>query len=169
MNQVETLREIALSRAMDHQMNEIVRAAGRLAALLRGGTMRENQLRNVLDVSLHTESLELIGNYIRYQIGRGAEWQRKNFGEELITALGDGGVVHGAAQKAVEQALHDLERARQEGKLGDAPLPSREELMKEAHIRLARLFLGYLNRWFLYADRRRAWDKIKPMIKEAAA
>ncbi len=127
--------------------------------------MRENQLRNVLDVALHTESIEVIGNYIRYQIGRGGGWKFGNFGENVIAALGDGGPVHRIAQRAAGEAHKTLQEAERANKLDEATLPDPADLETEARIQLTRLFLGYLNRWFLYADRDRAWDKIGPLVK----
>jgi hypothetical protein len=162
MSQVDTLREIALSREIDRQLDTIVQVAGSLAAQLKGSSMRENQLRNVLDVSLHTESIEVVGNYIRYQIGRGGSWKSSNFGENVIAALGDGGPVQGAARKVAYETHKTLRGAKT---LGEAELPEPADLEREARVLLTRLFLGYLNRWFLYADREKTWDKIGPMVK----
>jgi len=165
MSQVNTLKEIALSRAIDGQLNDIVQAAGKLAGQLQNSGMRENQLRNALNVALHTDSMEVVGNFIRYQIGRGRDWQTNNFGENVIAALGSGGTVHKAAKKAASEALEHLQAAENDGKLGGETLPSAEEMTSEAHVRLSRLFLGYLNRWYLYADREKAWSKIAPLLK----
>lgn len=163
MSQVDTLKEIALSREIDRQLDAIVQVAGGLAAQLKGSSMRENQLRNVLDVALHTESIEVVGNYIRYQIGRGGSWKSGNFGENVIAALGDDGQVHRVAKKAADEAHKALTQAQK--KLGTEALPDPADLTKEARVHLTRLFLGYLNRWFLYADREKAWDKIGPLVK----
>jgi hypothetical protein len=165
MSQVNTLKEIALSRAIDGQLNEIVQKAGKLAAQLQGSSMRENQLRNVLEVALHTESIEVVGNFIRYQIGRGSGWKTGNFGENVITALDAKGPVYQHARNAASAVIRQMEEAKIQGKLGQEPLPDRAVLIQEAHIKLTRLFLGYLNRWFLYADREKAWGKIEPMLK----
>lgn len=162
MSQDDTLREIALSREIDRQLDTIVQVAGSLAAQLKGSSMRENQLRNVLDVALHTDSIEVVGNYIRYQIGRGGSWKSGNFGENVIAALGDGGQVHRVAKKAAHRAHNKLQEAQ---KPGEMKLPELAELEKEARVKLTRLFLGYLNRWFLYADRDKAWEKITPLVK----
>ena len=172
MSQVNTLKEIALSRAIDGQLNGIVQKAGGVVTQLQNSGMRENQLRNVLDVALHTESIEVVGNYIRYQIGRGGGWKTGNFGENIIAVLDAGGPVYQSAKDAADAALDQMEEAKKQGKLGQETLPDRATMVNEAHIKLARLFLGYLNRWFLYADREKAWGKIEPMLKskqEAAA
>ncbi len=165
MSQVDTLKEIALSREIDRQLDTIVQVAGSLAAQLKGSTMRENQLRNVLDVALHTDSIEVVGNYIRYQIGRGGSWKSGNFGENVITALGDGGQVHRIAKTVASGAYKTLQEAEVANKLGKGTLPESKDLEREARVQLTRLFLGYLNRWFLYADRDKAWDKIGPLVK----
>lgn len=165
MSQVDTLREIALSREIDRQLDTIVQVAGSLAAQLQGSSMRENQLRNVLDVALHTESIEVVGNYIRYQIGRGGSWKSGNFGENVVAALGDNGHVQRVAKKAASGALNKLNEAQADNKLGEEALPELAELERDARVQLTRLFLGYLNRWFLYADREKTWDKIGPMVK----
>ena len=165
MSQIDTLRKNALSREIDQQLDAIVQVAGSLAAQLQGSSMRENQLRNVLDVALHTESIEVVGNYIRYQIGRGGSWKSGNFGENVIAALGDSGHVQRVAKKAANGALSKLNEAQADNKLGKEALPELAKLEREARVQLTRLFLGYLNRWFLYADREKAWDKIGPMVK----
>lgn len=169
MSQVNTLREIALSRAIDGQLDKIVQDAGTLARQLQGSGMRENQLRNALNVALHTNSMEVVGNYIRYQIGRGRDWQNNDFGENVITALGHRGSVHQAATAAASEAREQLQEAQKTGKLGEDPLPDQAELVEEAQLKLSRLFLGYLNRWFLYADRQKAWDKIEPLLRREEA
>lgn len=165
MSRVDTLREIALSREIDRQLDAIVQVAGSLAVQLQGSSMRENQLRNVLDVALHTESVEVVGNYIRYQIGRGGSWKSGNFGESVISALGHGGQVQRIANKAAQKAHKTLKEAQNAGKLGNEALPDMADLANEARVQMTRLFLGYLNRWFLYADREKAWDKIAPLVK----
>lgn len=172
MSQVDTLREIALSREIDRQLDTIVQVAGSLAAQLKDSSMRENQLRNVLDVALHTDSIEVVGNYIRYQIGRGGSWKSGNFGENVIAVLGDGGPVHRIAKRAAGEAHKTLQEAEAANKLDKAVLPKLTVLEAEARVQLTRLFLGYLNRWFLYADRDKAWDKIGPLVtieEEASA
>ncbi len=147
--------EMALHKAVDHQLDAIVQAAVRVAKLLEGGAMRENQLRNVLDTALNTTSLELVANFIRYQIGRSSDWQRNNFGEEVIAALGKGGPVDLAAALAAQEVA---------GKSDDSALSDVHR--RHAHLLLARRFLGELNRAFLYADRTRSWKALTPILEQ---
>lgn len=148
--------EMALHKAVDQQLDTIVQAAVRVACLLENGTMRQNQLRNVLNTALNTESLELLANFIRYQIGRSSAWQQKNFGEELIAALHQNGAVGQAAVRAVQDK-------RVIAVLGEQA--TTDEIRHRAHIILARRFLGELNRAFAYADARGGWQNLKPILE----
>lgn len=152
--------EMAINRAVDVQLDAIVQVAVRLAARLKDSRMRENQLRNVLDTALHTESLELVANFIRYQIGRGRDWQHNDFGEALIATFAQGGVIHQVTKRI--EAL--VQREIQEGGLALPAGAINDETRRAIRMKLARRLLAEMNRAFLFADRTGGWDKLQPVL-----
>ena len=78
--------QLALERAIDRHLDTLVRAAGRTVSLLHDDqAMRENQMRNVVDVAMTTQSLDVVTNFIRYQMGRSAgnrAWLHNDFGQK---------------------------------------------------------------------------------------
>ena len=165
MSQVTVLRELALNRAIDDQLDGIVRGAGSLAILLKGSDMGKSQLRNALNASLQTGSVEVVNNFIRYQISREKGWRENGFGEQVIAALGHGQVVHKGAMSAAKSATEHLEHAVKEGRLAQDELPSVEYLAQVAYVRLTRLFLGYLNRWYL-VGKEGHWQDVASIVPE---
>lgn len=158
MNEEQISLEMALHKAVDQQLDAMVQAAVRVTKLLQGSAMRQSQLRNVLNTALNTESLELVANFIRYQIGRSSAWQQANFGEELIAALHEKGAVgQAAARVAQNQKVRNA--------LGEQMTAA--EVQRRAHVLLARRFLGELNRAFAYADGQSGWANLNPLLGNA--
>lgn len=155
MNEEQIFLEMALHKAVDQQLDAMVQAAVRVTQLLKGSAMRQSQLRNVLNTALNTESLELVANFIRYQIGRSSAWQQANFGEELIAALHEKGAVGQAA-------MHVAHDPRVQQALGTQM--STADVQHRAHVLLARRFLGELNRAFAYADSQGGWANLNPIL-----
>lgn len=153
--------EMRLHKAVDRQMDHIVQVAVKLVKLLKGSAIRNNQLRNLLDTALNTDSLELVANFIRYQIGRSnkdKEWQYENFGEKLIAVLGRGGSVDQAAKTVAEEVLKSKDIQT-----------TLENVQSRARVMIARRFLGELYRAFLYADRTGNWKNLEPILETSAA
>jgi len=144
----EVRRNLAFERAIGKELDSIVRAAAKTVQLLapaRASEMRENQIRNVLSVAVETSSVEVITNFIRYQMGRssqGKTWLYNNFGQAVIADI-EGPV--GEAAKRVAREIGD---------------PDEQEACRRAHIRLTRLYLGYLNRCFYYGDKTERWGDL---------
>jgi hypothetical protein len=149
---------LLLERAIDRRLDRLLRAAGRQVCLLRDDrTMRENQIRNVLDVALSKPSLDVVTNFIRYQMGRSGgnqAWLHNNFGQKVVEDIERGVVPELAAEVAGEVSR-------------EVPEADRNEVAREARLRLVRLYLGYLNRWFYYGFRTQRWDDIAAATKEA--
>lgn len=154
----QTALEMAQNRAIDEQLDFVVQAAVRVASKLKGSNMRENQLRNVLDTALHTESVETVANFIRYQIGRGRDWRHGNFGEEMIAALGTGGAIDRVTAVVVQEVRE------QAATLGAADGFNEKDTRRQVRMKLVRRFLGELNRAFLYAERTKQWAHLKPLL-----
>jgi hypothetical protein len=143
-------QELALDQAINAQLNDLVKQANQTAAVLRNDTrLEENQLRNLVNVALESGSVEVVVNFIRYQIGRsGNAWgtREDDFGHMVIQDLR--GRVHELAEKAVET-------------LRGKDIPVDEALRDEAYVRLMQLYLGYLNRVFYYAKKTKSFDRLK--------
>ena len=135
-------RAFRLKREIDRVTDDLVGVAKKLVdekltvteagrTKLDAGGLREAQLRNVINVAGSTESVELVKNFIRYQIGRqGGGWRHRGFGEALIERIEK--EIAGLAERVAREAQTEVE---------------------PAYIQLVRLFLGYLNRYFVYLDK----------------
>ena len=129
---------LAARRAIDRQMDRLICAAAKAVSKLKGTDMKENQIRNLVNVACATESMEAVTNFIRYQIGRfPRNWTE--FGKTVIADIQTGAVKD--ALDAVREAVSgvDLVWARAE---------------------LTGLYLGYLNRSFVYASKSNDWQNL---------
>ena len=157
---VTTMRmQLALERAIDRQLDEVVRTAGRTVSLLHDDrAMRENQIRNVVDVALATQSLDVVTNFIRYQMGRSGgnqAWLHNNFGQKVVQDLENS---EGVVQRLLATVTEEVHRQVQEA--------DEAEVRHEAQLRLVRLYLGYLNRWFYYGSKTRRWEDITTATRD---
>jgi hypothetical protein len=154
-NESTVLRtRLLMDRLIDKRLDEIVREAGKRVLRLKGDQMmRENQIRNVVDVAMSTESLAVVANFIRYQIGRSGgnrAWLHDGFGFAVIQDVETKeGIVYRLATEITDQ----LRKA-----VGGS---DRNAVFQECRVHLVRKYLSYLNRWFYYADRTEAWDDIE--------
>jgi len=116
--------------------------------------MEENQIRNVLDVAVESNHIEVVKNFIRYQIGRskiGEKWQYGDFGEKVIEEI-EKGIVKKCAESASQKALEEI--------IGRNGSSDQEYLNDMAYARLTALYLAYLNRAFYYCKKGNGWDKL---------
>lgn len=132
-------RELLLQQAIERRLDELVRLANQIAAMLEKSSMEKSQLRNLLNVATTTSSPEVVINFIRYQIAReGDKWgkDQNSFGHTLIKHL----------RKEVK------EWAKIVAQEVNAHMPNEpsDALDSAAYIQLIRLFIGYLNRAFYY-------------------
>jgi len=132
---MQTVRQmLALKRAIDQRLNPLVRRATNLVTnsqiAATSNKMQKNQFDNVLAVATETGSVEVVKNFIRYQIGRKDDrgWRDGGFGLGLVGEI-DGWLA--------EQA-QEIGRA-QEGVDADV-----------AWIELVRLYIGYLRRDWVF-------------------
>jgi len=157
---VTTMRmQLALERAIDGQLDEVVRTAGRTVSLLHDEpAMRENQKRNVVDVALSTQSLDVVTNFIRYQMGRSGgnqAWRHHDFGQRVVQELeSPEGVVHRLLTTVTAKVQQQVQEADE------------AEIRREAQLRLVRLYLGYLNRWFYYGSKTGLWADITTATRD---
>lgn len=166
MNEQEELKEIVelrtqltLENAIDRHLNEVVRTAGGRVHLLHDDrAMRGSQIRNVLDVAMSTQGLDVVTNFIRYQMGRSGgnqAWLHSNFGQEVVQDIeSQDGIIQRLANEVVNEVCRNV------------PEANPNDVACEARLRLVRLYLGYLNRWFYYGANTRRWNDIKAATKE---
>lgn len=132
-------RELLLQQAIERRLDELVRLANQITAMLEKSSMEKSQLRNLLNVATTTSSPEVVINFIRYQIAReGDKWgkDQNSFGHTLIKHLREE-VKEWAKIVAQEVKAH-------------MPNEPSDALDSTAYIQLIRLFIGYLNRAFYY-------------------
>jgi hypothetical protein len=132
-------KELAINQAIDAQMNKILKSMnetmGRPGAFPNG--LENAQLQNLLGVTRETGSVEVVKNYIRYQVGRQKKtWgytgpDKKTFGDQLI------------------EELDKLEKIAQ-GIVNDDKIRGGQEDLDRVWMRLTQLYLGNLNRYFRY-------------------
>lgn len=161
MPETNISRELALQEAIRAQMAPIVQAATRTATLLQNSGMDKNQIRNVLNVAEESESVAVVANFIRYQIGRsgtGKAWQHSGFGLRVIEDITE-------QDQPVRKALDAVEK-RVAGRIGEDAVT--DDLRRQAHVDLMRYYLGYLNRAFIFGsndDIKGSWRELKRAVE----
>ena len=153
------LEQLALKRAINRQLDRIIVRANETVTSLepsgKDSEMEENQIRNVVNVSSDSRSVEVVTNFIRYQIGRsrsGKQWQYGRFGERVIQDI-EVGVVLDSARLAADRAAKEIAERDETA--------DRESLFQRAYINLTLLYLGYLSRAFRYCKEANGWDRLR--------
>jgi hypothetical protein len=162
----------ALSGAVQRQIRKVIETAARTVRRLQPtpegiSGMRESQLRNVVNVAIDAQSVTEVAAFILYQMGRSTnsrQWLYGDFGHAVVADLTardrDDGVVR-AAVGARDEALAALKA----GGIDEPDAERRQAMLDEAHIALARQYLGYLNRLFYYAERANGWDRLHSLME----
>ena len=138
------LQALVLEDSIRRQMDSIIQGAAETVRLLKPKSkskMQKNQIRNVLNVAEESRSVEVVTNYIRYQIGRspkGQQWRYKGFGIQVINDI-----EKGVVEKAANQACADTTVELGEG-------VDQASLFREIYPRITSYYLGYLNRAFYF-------------------
>ena len=134
-------RHLAVQRGVELDMNRMIRDMKNLvdeSGVVRS-RMEKNQFSNLLAVTLETPSVELVKNWILYQVGRdskGNSWRSRNFGQDLVTRLDN-------LREQAESIAGDAQRS-----LGlDRPA---EADIEAVWIEMVRRYVGQLNRYFCY-------------------
>jgi hypothetical protein len=144
-------RELLLQEGIDKQLDPLVRQANTTAAKLKESPrMEESQLRNLLNASIESGSIEVVINFIRYQIARsGSAWGTApdSFGHAVIRDLRETLPVWTDKVMAFVQSQKD------------SPALSDDERSR-IEVRLMQLYLGYLNRAFYYGKKTGEFDKL---------
>lgn len=150
MTQVEERKELRRLMMVRHRieaaMNGLVRRARKLVddTDISATQMEKRQISNLLDVALNTDSVEVVINFIHYQVGRdarGTNWRAKGFGNKLVRELND---LQNTASSIAGRVHSELNNERGRGKF-----PRKEEI-DGIWIELVRQYLGQMNRYFYY-------------------
>ena len=132
-------RRMAIQRGVEQAMNRMIRDMRILVddTEIPRSRMEKHQLGNVLAVALETPSIELVKNFIFYQVGRdtrGDSWRRNGFGDKLVQALN-------SLKDQAKSIAGDVHREL------SLPAPADQDV-EAVWIELARQYLGQLNRYF---------------------
>lgn len=162
-------RELLLKAAITAQLDDLVRMANLTAALLeRHPKMEENQLRNLLNVAVSSHSIEVTVNFIRYQIARSeSAWGRgsEDFGHRVINELCD--AKHQLADKEKNLVtIHHLAGKAVALVITAEPGLDKTALFQEVRLRLAQLYLGYLNRAFVFGKKTGEFSKLTKICEQ---
>ena len=157
---LQVRRELLVRHGIEEHVSTLIEKGAEAVRSLRprsGSTpMEESQFRNLLNVAMETTSVDVITNFIRYQIGRFPDtWGSKDgeFGPTLIRDIERGDVL-----QAAEQITNGVRT-----KLGSHHV---DGVFQRAYLRLTRLYLGYAMRTFSYCKKREdakdehAWDDL---------
>ena len=124
-------------QGLESMMNSLVRRAQKLLdrkGMERSG-LEKSQLNNLLSVALETTSVEVVKNFILYQVGRDDKrrsWRYQDFGQELVREIDR--LRNDIAKQVAVRALNR---------------PSEREIDK-IWIHVVRQYLGQLHRYFYY-------------------
>lgn len=176
-------RDQALGSAIQYHIRDVIKVAAKTVRRLkpangRDSEMRENQLRNVVNASISAASVEEVAAFIFYQMGRSKhsrQWLYGDFGDQVVKDLLEEEEgkesVKKAAKEAEKKALELIGDTYAKRAQSDKTVPESEKLFEEAHLALARQYLGYLNRMFYFASRSDddgRWDDLVILAEEEA-
>ena len=144
------LYELSLQEAIQQQLDELVRLSTQtVVSHINLDRMEKSQLRNVVNVAATAESVEVVTNFIRYQIGRNEKqaWRgRTDFGHEVIKTI------DGPVKMLADNAVGIMQEHLKQKGISEEDLKKLESQKKKlAHQQLTEFYLGYLNRCFYYA------------------
>jgi|SanBayMetagenome_1026888.scaffolds.fasta_scaffold14189_2 hypothetical protein len=151
--QLSLIAEQEIGKKMDSVIPKLQEIAKIFAIVEKD---EKSPFRNVLAVANESgSSIEVIKNYIRYQVGRrGASeiWRRKNpqnqklFATAVVEQIDS--LLIDESQKIVKSLRETLGHSTRRGNLHNylENAENREQLIKNIHLKLTQLYLGYLAR-----------------------
>ena len=142
---------LRLEKEISNQMDEVIRKVTEISEKFSIASKdKRSPFRNVLAVATDSSSsLEVIKNYIRYQVGRSGS-------SPIWTTSKDKELFAAAVVKDLDNLIQDaqeiLQRLRKDISKGNVLEPhiedkqSQEQFKKDIHLKLTQLYLGYLAR-----------------------
>jgi hypothetical protein len=149
-DQSRVVYELALERALDRHLDQVVQLAeDRIATITwSDNKLQPSQFRNAANVTQRTDaSFRVLKNWLHYQVGRKDSGWSANFADGVI--IDCEGKLAQIAGQAVDEAI---KASSENSKLQAGEVPARADELGPTHIRLIRLYLGYLIRAFTYAS-----------------
>jgi phage/plasmid-associated DNA primase len=159
--------ELALQEAIKRQADAVVKLANQaIAGLPQNTRLEKSQFSNLLNVAQSLESVEVIVNYLRYQMGR----------EQKLWGTGDTDLAH-VIIRHIRTDLKHLADQQIAAYLKERNIEAQRERLQEAHFLLMSQYIGYLRRAFVYGESRNEGRKDNagfaqlpdPKTKEEAA
>jgi hypothetical protein len=175
-------RQLLMQAAIEQQLDTLVSLATSTVLKLSPNTqMEESQLRNLLNASIESKSVEVTTNFVRYQIARKErDWD--------VSLNGFGHTVIQCISKDIRLIANDvirsiIERLNTSLKENDSEIDSNQSLTEDnaarraevgadiawfhehgsyVHVRLMQLYLGYINRVFYFYKKSIDRDKREP-------
>jgi len=120
-------RELQLQKGILQAEDDLVKWIEAALKESKYGKLEESQFRNLVRVSDTTESVEVIKNFLHYQVGRDIKWGR---GKDSLA----------------ERIIHDIDDKIQK----QARTIGGDTDYKKVHIELTRRYLGYGARYLTY-------------------
>lgn len=134
-------QRVAWQQEIDLYTENLVKLADETLSIKRmqdlQKSMRTAQLSNLLGVAQEAEGVATVRNWIFYQMGRretSRAWNQSEFGKRV---LDDMITIRGYAETIVDSL--DAEDDKMQ----------RARWVQQTDIKLARLYIGYLKRWFV--------------------
>jgi hypothetical protein len=143
--QLNFMIEVEIGKKMDEIIINIKEKAKRFDIAQKD---KKSPFRNVLAVSVETKSsIEIIKNYIRYQVGRSGSspiWKDKKndeiFAKVIVTEVDN---LLNTAKEIIQNIKKNIKK---ESDLQSYLSEKENQIIKDIHLRLAQLYLGYLAR-----------------------
>jgi hypothetical protein len=135
------MKELLIQQKLDEVDQEVVRRAEAVVDNAPGITkeLDDKQIRNIIAVADDTQSIAVVDNFIKYQIGRSYDEKKPNqkwcFLDKNRRRFGE----------AIRMDLEWIQKLAKSNTSG-------EVTADELSIRLTRRYLGYLMRHFKYVD-----------------
>lgn len=138
------MKELLIRQLLDEMDSEVVKRAEAVIDSTPGITkeLEDKQVRNVMAVAEETQSVAVVDNFIKYQIGRSYNDKKQPSAQEKWCFAGKDGVPFGEAVRKDLAWLQDTAKVQAKG----------EVKPEELAIRLVRRYWGYLNRHFKYVQ-----------------
>lgn len=148
-------RQMLIRYEIDHMTNRLIELMRDLVdkAQTAASQMEKHQIGNLLEVATGTDSVELVKNFVQYQIGRdvsGKSWRANSFGDKFNQLI-DGDLK--------DQARAIAAKVAQKAAPTKIPETELKEITDEIWIGLVRQLIGQMNRYFYYRKEAQRWSK----------
>jgi len=105
-------------------------------------SLTDTQMRNVVNVAGGTETVAVVTNFIKYQMGREQKKWKGKFGDKLIEEIK-------GFERVAEQITDSVADTISKKKTDIKGMPDKDRVW----MNLTRHFLGFLNRYFYYRSK----------------